>query len=396
MISVKEADDIIHRIHYQPAMISVSLDHALGMVLGTEVTADRDLPPFNRATMDGVAIHSASFAKGIREFDIVGVQPAGVRPAALKDPGQCVEIMTGAVVPHEADAVIPYEDVSIHNGKAAVKTAEVSAGQNIHYQGKDAIKGSVVLSPGRRISAAEVALFASVGLTEVKVYATPSVAVVSTGDELVPVNVKPEPWQLRTSNGHALSAALQTMGIPASMLHLSDNVNTIAENVRRILDEHDVIIMSGGVSKGKFDYVPDALVKNGVQKQFHQISQRPGKPLWFGRGNGKTVFALPGNPVSTFMCFYRYVKPWIERSLHLTPSASSATLGSDFQFKPQLTYFLQVNVRFEAGRLVAMPDAGGGSGDFTNLTTVDGFLELPMEKSDFKSGEVFPYFPFRT
>lgn len=395
MISVKEADNIIYSVHYPSSVIRVGLGDALGKTLAEEVKADRDLPPFNRATMDGIAIRSSSFIKGIRKFSIKGTQSAGVPSLHLGDDDQCVEIMTGAVLPAEADAVVRYEDIAIQDGVATISVDDVSAGQHIHHRGKDAARGTVLLSPARRISAAEIALLASVGLTSVQVYQPPAVAIVSTGDELVPIDKNPEPWQVRTSNSHALAAALNTMGIHASMFHLADDNTTIVSNVGQILDEHDVVILSGGVSKGKFDYIPDALEKNGIHKQFHEISQRPGKPLWFGRGNSKTVFALPGNPVSTFMCFHRYVKPWIERSLHTHPPSLTAILRTSFQFKPPLTYFLQVKTTIESGRILAEPDAGGGSGDFANLRNVDGFLELPAEKVDFVAGEAYPYFPFR-
>jgi molybdopterin molybdotransferase len=133
-----------------------------------------------------------------------------------------------------------------------------------------------------------------------------------------------------------------------------------------------------------------------VKKLFHQVNQRPGKPFWFGVSeNGKTVFALPGNPVSTYMCFYRYIKPWILKSLRVTVPNLSASLATDFSFNPKLTYFLQVAVQAVSGKLVAFPEAGGGSGDFVNLKNVTGFLELPPDKSSFRAGEVFPYFPFR-
>jgi molybdopterin molybdotransferase len=157
------------------------------------------------------------------------------------------------------------------------------------------------------------------------------------------------------------------------------------------------LILSGGVSQGKFDFIPGVLEELGVKKIFHQVSQRPGKPFWFGAsGKGKIVFALPGNPVSTFMCFNRYVKPWIQKSLGVETKNQFAVLATDFSFTPKLTYFLQVAVKNEEGRLVAYPNAGGGSGDFENLKNIDGFLELPREKTDFKAGEFFPLFLFRS
>jgi molybdopterin molybdotransferase len=154
--------------------------------------------------------------------------------------------------------------------------------------------------------------------------------------------------------------------------------------------------LSGGVSKGKFDHVPGALGAYGIEKVFHEVSQRPGKPMWFGRAKGKTVFALPGNPVSTFMCFHRYVKPWLERSFSVPVRPQWASLKTNFQFKAPLTYFLQVSIHNEKGSLIATPDAGGGSGDFANLRSIDGFLELPLSQNEFRAGEIFPYYPFRS
>ena len=158
----------------------------------------------------------------------------------------------------------------------------------------------------------------------------------------------------------------------------------------------ELIILSGGVSKGKFDFIPKTLEHLGVKKLFHQISQKPGKPIWFGRSLSHTVFALQGNPVSTYMCFYRYLKPWLEKSMGATPKKEYAILASDFQFVPALTYFLQVKTENENGKLMAYPNTGGGSGDFANLKAVDGFLELPLSKPEFKAGEVFPYYSFRS
>jgi molybdopterin molybdotransferase len=170
----------------------------------------------------------------------------------------------------------------------------------------------------------------------------------------------------------------------------------MAKSLRKILDDYDVLILSGGVSKGKFDFVPEVLEGLGIKKLFHQVSQRPGKPFWFGTsGAGKVAFALPGNPVSTFMCFYRYVRPWIYKSLGTDYGHPSAILEKDYSFAPPLTCFLQVTVRNESGKTIARPIPGGGSGDFANLKNITGFLELPLEKDQFKAGEVYPYISFR-
>ncbi len=188
---------------------------------------------------------------------------------------------------------------------------------------------------------------------------------------------------------------MQHMGWEANQFHISDDQELLRTALQSLLNNHDVLILSGGVSKGKFDFIPTVLEELGVTKIFHEVSQRPGKPFWFGVKNDKRIFALPGNPVSTFMCFYRYIQPWIFKSLRVQKELPSAILAKDFSFPPKLTYFLQVTVKNEGGKLVAYPDQGGGSGDFANLKKIDGFLELPLEKTDFKAGEVFTFIPFR-
>jgi molybdopterin molybdotransferase len=267
---------------------------------------------------------------------------------------------------------------------------------NIHPKGQDAQKGDVVLSAGQVISPAEIALLASVGKSRISVKSFPMTALVSTGDELVEVNQEPAPHQIRRSNTRALKAAMKEIHWNASSFHLPDNKAAVNERLREILNNNEITILSGGVSKGKFDFIPDAMESLGVRKQFHEVSQRPGKPFWFGtRDDGKVVFALPGNPVSTYVCFYRYILPWIFRQMEVKPKLEFARLGEDFSFTPDLTYFLQVRTKNDSGAVVAYPRPGGGSGDFANLTEVDGFLELPREKSEFKKGEVYPYFSFR-
>jgi molybdopterin molybdotransferase len=270
-------------------------------------------------------------------------------------------------------------------------------GMNIHTLGKDARKGDELLKPGQKISPAEVAVLASVGKKSVRVYGFPKTAVVSSGDELVEVDETPQPHQIRKSNTIALRAAMKEMGWSTESFHLTDDHALVRKNLKTILENDDVIILSGGVSKGKFDFIPAALEELGIQKLFHQVSQRPGKPFWFGASadRSKVVFALPGNPVSTFLCFYKYIKPWIMKCMGVERIPGTARLDSPITFAPSLTYFLQVRVEVRDGELLANPHPGSGSGDFANLKDVDGFLELPLEKSSFKAGESYPFISFR-
>ncbi len=391
MITVQQATEIIMESNFATKEERVKLQDALGRRLAVNVQADRDLPPFHRATMDGIAINFSYFQSGQREFVIEGIQAAGQPQLVLKDPSQCVEIMTGAMLPEGLDTVVRYEDITVANQRAIINVDTVEKGQSIHRRGIDATAGETVLERNQILTPAEIALLASIGYPEVQVFRNDAVAIVSTGDELVEIDQIPQQWQIRRSNGSALAAALHELHIPSKQFHLPDNEALLEKAMQEILSQHSWVIITGGVSKGKFDFVPAVLAKLGVQKLFHQVKQRPGKPLWFGRSSTNTVFALPGNPVSTFMCFYRYIRPAIIRSRH----QASAILATDFTFKPDLTYFLQVKVNNEQGKWMAYPIPGEGSGDFANLRHVDGFLELPSERSSFPKGESFPYYPFR-
>jgi molybdopterin molybdotransferase len=396
MVTVGEASAIIFNHLFHPGVITVNLLASTGKVLAEPVLADRDFPPFNRVSMDGIGIQYEEWIKGRRTFLIEGIQAAGEEQKKLSDASHCMEVMTGAILPAGCDAVIRYEDVEIKGTDATIRNEMLMSWQSIHKQSMDARKDQVLLEPGVIISPSEVALLASVGKSDVAVYAFPRAAIISTGDELVEIDALPKPHQIRRSNSYALQSAMIDMGWDAVCFHLDDEKLSMEKALSEIVQQYDVIILSGGVSRGKFDFVPQVLESIGIRQLFHQVSQRPGKPFWFGKSeSGKIAFALPGNPVSTFMCFYRYVKPWVLKSLGIAPENLSAILATDFSFPSNLTYFLQVSVKNEAGRMVAYPDAGGGSGDFANLKNVSGFLELPLEKNDFKAGEVYPYISFR-
>jgi len=396
MVSVEEAESLITGNLFKPETITVEIEKAVGNVLAESVAADRDFPPFNRVAMDGIAIRYENFKNGQRAFLLEGIQAAGMPSAKLQNKENAFEVMTGAILPAGTDTVIRYEDLDIRNRTASILIDHAEPAQNIHSQGQDCRQGDQLLSEGLKISSAEIALMASVGKSKVKVYQLPMTAIISTGDELVGVDEHPLPWQIRRSNAFALQAAFLQMNHRADQFHIADNEELLAQKLKAIFESYKLIILSGGVSKGKYDFVPKVLDQLGIQKLFHQVSQKPGKPLWFGRNESHTVFALPGNPVSTFMCFYKYIKPWLEKSMGVRSEKRFAILAEDFQFKPALTYFLQVRTVNEQGRIMAYPMAGGGSGDFANLKDVDGFLELPKDKTIFKSGEVFPLYSFRT
>ncbi len=395
MISVEEATAIILANAAVLKKRSVPLEEALGQTLAETIQADRDFPPFDRATMDGVAISYDAFQSGIRTFPIESMQAAGKPVGQLNNRTHCIEIMTGAPLPIETDSVIPYEQLRIIDRTAQIEVTSVERGQNIHRQGNDARQGEKLLTPGTLISPAEAALLASVGKAEVLVYKLPKAAIISTGNELVDIDQQPLPHQVRKSNSYALQAAWTALGGTSTLFHLPDDESVIQTELKRILEQYDVLILSGGVSKGKFDFIPQSLEAQGIQKMFHQVSQKPGKPLWFGRSATQFVFALPGNPVSTFLCFHRYVKPWLLASCGRNLAPAKAILAEDYSFNAPLTYFLQVRLQNEDGKWLAYPVPGGGSGDFVNLREVGGFLELPKGKKQFQKGDSFDIIAFR-
>ncbi|WP_202985413.1 molybdopterin molybdotransferase MoeA [Mucilaginibacter inviolabilis] len=392
MTTVEEAEKLILEQLRDYGTESLPFEQTVGRVLAEVIKADRDLPPFNRVTMDGIAVHYQSIVSGILTFNIKATQAAGDEPVAITHPEECIEIMTGAVLPVSADTVIRYEDVEIVSGRALVKVQDIKKGQNLHLKGADKREGEVLASIGQMITPAIIGLAASVGKTHLLVKKLPRVVIISSGDELVEVDQAPAPYQIRRSNGYTIKAVLQKQGLQPDMIHIPDDPEITRQQIQHCLQNYDVLLLSGGISMGKFDYIPQALEDSAVKKIFHKVAQRPGKPFWFGvHGNGSLVFAFPGNPVATFMCLHKYFLNWLRDTLGLAEQSSVyAILAKDFQFQPTLQYFLQVRLQSNPqGQLIALPIEGNGSGDFANLADTDAFLELPLERTDFKAGEVF-------
>ena len=368
----------------------VELTAARGRILAEPLVADRDQPPFNRVAMDGIAINYATYATGQRFFARARVQGAGEEPSPLTDPEQCVEIMTGAALPVGCTAVIRYEDLRWENDGYHVPDG-VADGQNIHPRGKDTAEGAELAPAGSRITIPTLAMLATFGYAQVRVQTRPSIAVITTGDELVPVNATPTDYQIRRSNAYQLIGLLESQGYTASGHHLPDDKRLLREQLEVLLQEHDVIMLSGGVSKGKFDYLPEVLAELGVNKLLHGVAQRPGKPLWVGRTETCMVFGLPGNPQSSLSCCLAYVLPFLTQQLGTTSPFTYAELTVDVPFKPNLTLFSFVALRSDeaTGKLLATPVRHAGSGDASALLRGGGFLELPAGKELYRAGEIY-------
>jgi molybdopterin molybdotransferase len=369
---------------------AAAVSSATGRILRQTVVAERDQPPFDRVMMDGIALTHADLAAGTTSFPIQCTQMAG-EPASTLKPGKAIEIMTGASLPTGADCIVPVERISVDDGVATLEDGyEVEERQFIHPRASDHARGSELLVPGKRISPLDIAVITSAGLTEVAVSRAPVIRIISTGDELVPAGESIEPHQIRMSNGPAMQALLEKHGYTdCEHDHLVDERRVLKEWISVHLDAADVIILSGGVSMGKADYVPEVLAELGVTVVFHRISQRPGKPMWFGTGpDGQSVFALPGNPVSALVCCRQYVIPALAKaSLAAARTPEFASLASDVTFNPDLTCFQPVRlISNAAGQVLAMPVKTNTSGDFTALSGTDGYVELAKEQSHFPTG----------
>lgn len=398
MICVAEADRILADTAWSLPAEPVPLPESYGRILRSPLRTDRDLPPYDRATMDGIALRSAALAAGRRRFAVEAEAVAGQPAVSLSDDRGCVRIMTGAVLPRGADAVIRSEDVMFGDG-----TAEVDAGvqappwHNVHRTASDGRAGDVVMEPGARIGEREAAVLASVGAAQVSVSRIPRIAILTTGDEVVAVDAPVEPHQIRQSNRYAAEAILQGAGFRAGSEHLSDDEELLRDRAGRLLAEHDVLITTGAVSMGVTDNMPRVLAGAGLQERFHRLDQRPGKPLWFGTGSvdgaPRAAFGLPGNPVSVAVCLRRYVLPFLSRLMAASPPApEEAALTEEVRFPMPLTYYLPVALDCTGGRLAAAPRPTGSSGDYLRLMASDGFVELPAEPDRFAAGHVAPLY----
>jgi molybdopterin molybdotransferase len=393
VLTPAEADLLIGQ-HLQCLPIeSLPLAQCAGAVLRENIYAERDHPPYDRVDMDGVALDSHAVSAGARRFRIQAIQAAGDAPLSLGTPDECIEVMTGAALPAGCDSDIPVEDLAIEPGHAALAAnARVEPWQNVRRRGSDSRQGTLLLSAGQRLRGPEIAIAASAGMARIRVSSQPMLAVISTGNELVEPGEPVLAHQVRRSNAYAIVAALREHGFQrVADDHLRDDRAELRERLRFHLETHDVLVLTGGVSVGRFDLVPGVLDELGVRAIFHKVAQRPGKPLWFGVApSGAAVFGLPGRPVSSLVCLVRYVLPALRGSLGQSLTVvPRVALGSPLTVTPPLTHFVPVRLEQDDwGREWAIPGSSGNSGDSTALGGTDGFVELPPGPNVYPKGFV--------
>ena len=382
MITPSKALKIIFE-HAKPLGIEeIDMADSLGRVLAEKVYADVDIPAFNRSAMDGFAINSKDVAN---VFKIIEDIPAGYVPKKKIKFGQCARIMTGAMLPEGSDKVIMVEDTKpIFNSQFLI--LNFGNKSNISLQGEDVKQGQLILKKGTKIRPQEAAMLATVGKTKIKVCRQPKVTVISTGSELVEPAKKPKLGQIRNSNGSMILLQLKRLGISAKYLGIArDNFAATENLVRQGLKEADVLILSGGVSFGDYDFVEDVLKKCGVKILFNKVAIKPGKPTTFGVMGKKIVFGLPGNPVSVLVVFELFVRPFIDKQVNHPAKNifSGYKLLSDFKRK---------SVKREQYYPVVINNNGvspiefHGSAHMQALTIASGIMRVPSGKTFIKKG----------
>lgn len=394
MLSVDDALRLVlEHAEPVPAVWWTSLADACGCVLAETVTSDIDSPPHDKAIVDGYAVCSADVKAAGVELRVLEEITAGAVPTQTVERGTATRIMTGAPLPLGADAVVMVEQTETTGDRVRILQSPAKSGQNIMRRATSLARGQTVLEPGKLLRPVEIGLLAELGRGSLSVVRPPRVGVLVTGNELVAHNRTPEPGQIRNSNGPMLTALAQATGVPATNLGIApDRLDGLQGLIYSGMATHEVLVISGGVSAGVLDLVPGALESQGVQKVFHKVNLKPGKPLWFGKKNYETgrrptlVFGLPGNPVSSLVCFELFVRPAIERMRGLTPRGlrkQAARLAFDHQQRgDRPTYWPSAICENEV-----KPLAWKGSGDLRTLADANCLAIFAAGERLYRAGE---------
>lgn len=381
--------------------IELELEQSLGYKLAKDLFATLDIPPFNKSAVDGYALRASDYNLKDTLLSCVGVVEAGKNFDREISPGECVKIMTGACIVRNADSVVMIEDTeSFPNKKVKIKKI-VKKGQNICFQGEDVKKKQKVASRGHRISVLDIALLASVGIKIVKVINKPKVAVLNTGGEIVPLGNKINTkltYKIYNSNGPQLMALLKQSRIKAQFLGIAkDRVDDLEKKISLGL-KSNILLISGGVSMGDYDLVPQVLERLGVEKIFHNVCMKPGKPLFFGRKKDTLIFGIPGNPISNFLVYTLFVRLAIlkmsgEEDINL--NFEQAVLTKNYFQKPGRTHFVLVKAKYKNSRFFVTPVRSNGSADVAALADTQGCVMIHKDVTQLKAGAQVRFLSFK-
>jgi molybdopterin molybdotransferase len=393
LITPAEADRRILRLREGFPSEELPLLGVPGRILREEIRADQDFPPFDRVMMDGIAVRFSDFQAGHHAFEITGTAPAGQVPKSLSPaPSSAIEVMTGAVLPIGSDCILPVEWYDIENGRAILRDdAAPQEGVFIHRQGSDHRAGEILMKSGVRIGPVETSVAAACGYGSLRVTSRARVSVIGTGDELVGIGEKPTLGKIRQTNAPTLAASLQLASHPVmEITHTPDEAEALRALLQRVFSAADIVVLTGGVSKGRRDHVPDIISELGGEEILHGVAQRPGKPMAVWKvPSGPVVFGLPGNPVSALVCLHRYVIPALRHWSGEVIVPQQLRMGRGDFAKPEgLTLFLPV-ADCGDGTAQALPTAN--SGDFAGLLGSTGFVQVDEIFAAHSSARYFPW-----
>ena len=386
MISVTEAKQIIQNNIEPLTPAAVALQDAAGLVLSEDVFASVDIPAFIQSSMDGYAFKFADFAQG-KTLEITGEVPAGVNKSFEDLTGKTVRIFTGAPVPEDADTVVMQEKVKVLNKSLLIEDEQIVKGNNVRPVGAEIKSGDLALKKETFLFAAALGFLAGIGVSQVRAFPKPAVTIIVTGRELQQIGNPLQPGQVYDSNSLMIKAALQQLHIfSIEILFADDDIEIVKKALKKALQTSDVVLLTGGVSVGDYDFVVQAAESCGVEKLFHKVKQRPGKPLFFGKKESKVIFGLPGNPSSVLTCFYEYVIPAIEqltmrRNIIKT---EQQTLGKAYSKKTSLTHFLKGKKEDN----IVFPLDAQESFRLSSFANADCLIVLPENKEEFKKGDL--------
>ena len=368
----------------------VKIEQSLGRVLAEDVRANRDLPPYDVSAMDGYAVRSSDLADIPEMLEIIEDIKAGDMPSKTVQAGQCARIMTGAPVPEGADAVIRVEDTQVVSDSCIQINVAVKPGNDIRLQGEGMRNGDVVLTTGTEITPGAIGVLATVKCAQVQVVRHPRVAILSTGNELEDMDEPVDPNKIPNSNSYALMAQVQALGIEPALLGIArDDPAELAEYLQRGL-KFDVLLVSGGTSVGVHDYVRPTIEALGVQMKFWRVAMKPGHPVAFGTTSKTAVFGLPGNPVSSMVCFEQFVAPALRRMMghaRLYRRTIAARLAHNVKHQPGRTEFIRVVLSRDKDGYAATPTGAQGSGMLLSMARADGLMVVPAGCTGMAAGE---------
>lgn len=390
-LSVSEAQRLVLESVATMGVEPIKLEQALGRVLAEEVRANRDQPPYDISAMDGYALRSADLGAIPATLKIVEDIKAGDMPSKTLTPGQCARIMTGAPLPQGADAVIRVEDTEALDNDLVQINQMVKPGNDIRRLGENMRNGEVVLIPGAEITPGVIGVLATVKRAQVQVYRRPRVAILSTGNELEGLDEPVDPNKIPNSNSYALMAQTQALGIEPALLGIArDDPDELARYLKRGL-EYDMLLVSGGTSVGVHDYVRPTIEALGAQMLFWRVAMKPGHPVAFGKVVEKVIFGLPGNPVSSMVCFEEFVVPALRR---MTGHARThrrtieARLTHNVKHQPGRTEFIRVLLAQEQGGYTATSTGAQGSGMLLSMARADGLAVVSADCNGLAAGSM--------